>query len=411
MIEDLLQQLIDRLDHRYFGKYRGYVHATSDPENMGRIRAMVPRLLGEDTPTGWAMPSAPYAGPDQGLFTVPDIGAGVWIEFEEGDLSKPIWSGMWWGTPQNEDIGTPDSTARQAVPEADQVRPLGSNGWTPPERTPETPQHEYPRQSAAPQVRIFKSATGHHIVLDDRPDYERIEIHDSQGNRLIFSREGLDRIMSNERTYNKGSRSAQIDGDDRLELAGSQREHIRGDQSRQVDGDAALEVKGDFTERIADTAFQRTVDHRGVTVRVGGQHTETIGGGFERRVSGAAKETAVGGYGLTSGGAINLTSGGPVKIAAGLPDLSLKAFSVDALAGNISLNSLLGIMQLGGLSAFSPLVLGDGLAIHFTILSQILKIVNPFTVAAYGPLLDAWAAMTPVLDLSYYAFVKRFPVG
>ena len=72
---------------------------------------------------------------------------------------------------------------------------------------------------------------------------------------------------------------------------------------------------------------------------------------------------------------------------------------------------MLGLLQLGGLSAFSPLVLGDGLVIHLTMLAQILKTVNPLTVAAYGPALDVWAAMTPVMDLSYFAFVKRFPVG
>jgi hypothetical protein len=119
----------------------------------------------------------------------------------------------------------------------------------------------------------------------------------------------------------------------------------------------------------------------------------------------------IGGYGLTSGGGVSINSGGPVTISAGMPDMSLKAFSIDGLMGNISMNSLLGIMQLGGMSAVSPLVLGDGLAIHHTMLAQILKAVNPLTVAAYGPLLDVWAAMTPVLDLSYFAFVKRFPAG
>jgi hypothetical protein len=260
-------------------------------------------------------------------------------------------------------------------------------------------------------VRILKSASGHHIVLDDRPEFERIEIHDSKGNRLILSRDGLDRIMNNERIYNKGERAAQIDGDDHLELAGAQLETIGGNHTQQVGGDYTLDVSGNLTEKVAGTAFQRTVDHRGLTVQVRGQHTETIGGGYERTVSGAAKETAVGGYGLTSGGGVNITSGSSVKIATGLPDLSLSAFQVEGLAGNISLNTKLGIMQLGGLSAFSPLVLGDGLAIHFAILAQILKIINPLTVLAYGPLLDAWAAMTPALDLSYYAFVKRFPVG
>jgi len=44
------------------------------------------------------MPCAPYAGPNAGLYTIPPVGAGVWIEFEAGDTSLPIWSGTWWST-------------------------------------------------------------------------------------------------------------------------------------------------------------------------------------------------------------------------------------------------------------------------------------------------------------------------
>ncbi len=412
MIEDLIQQLLDRLDHRYYGKYRGYVHDVCDPENRGRIRAYVPRLLGEETPTAWALPSSPYAGPDQGLFMVPELGTGVWMEFEEGDLSKPIWSGTWWGAPDAAEVDGPDGTPRKQVPPAEQVAPAGCKDWKPPPHTPETPQHEYdPRQTASPKVRILKSARGHHIVLDDRPEYERIEIHDSKGNRLIFSHEGLDRIMSNERTFNKGNRSARVDGNDKADISGNQTETIAGNHQRRVSGDIALDCAGNLDEAIGGGAYHRQVDERGLTEQVSGRKTESVRGAWERSVSGAGKDTIAGGYGLTSGGSISLTSASSVKLAAGMADLSLNAFSVDALLGNISLNSKLGVMQIGGISAFSPLVLGDGLAIHLTMLAQILKAVNPLTVAAYGPALDAWAALTPVLDLSYYGFVKRFPVG
>lgn len=411
MIEELIQELLQQVEHRYYGKYRGYVHDVCDPDNRGRIRAVVPRLLGEDTPTGWALPAAPYAGPDQGFFTVPELGSGVWIEFEEGDLSKPIWSGMWWGSPRQEDVGTPDSTALGAVTPARQVAPAGCDQWQPPSRTPETPQHRKPRESASPKVRILKSASGHHIVLDDRPEHERIEIHDSKGNRLILNRNGLQRIVGNERTYNKGNRAAQIDGNDRLELAGRQQETIGGEHRREVGGDTDIQISGNLSERVGGGAYQRVIDHRGLNKTIRGNATVSVGGQSERRVAGAAKETVAGGYGLTSGGAINISSAGSVKIAAGMADLSLNAFSVDAFLGNVSINTKLGMLQLGGLSAFSPLVLGDGLAIHLSILAQILKAVNPLTVAGYGPALDVWAAMTPVLDLSYFGFVKRFPVG
>ena len=36
-------------------------------------------------------------GLQMGTFTVPPIGAGVWLEFEQGDPDYPIWVGGFWG--------------------------------------------------------------------------------------------------------------------------------------------------------------------------------------------------------------------------------------------------------------------------------------------------------------------------
>lgn len=395
MIEQLLQQLIERTESRYYGKYRGYVSKVDDPLKLGRIQAVVPRLLG-DVPTGWAMPCTPYAGPDQGLFTVPDVGTGVWVEFEGGDLSRPIWSGMWWGSPGLDDVGQPDSTARVAPD------------------TNEVPKHDYPPETAVPGVRILKSATGHYIVLDDRPDTARVEIHDRQGNRIILSAEGLDELISNQRTVNEGNRSAEVDGDDDTEIGGDQAETVGGSHTRDVGGDVELHVGGALTETVDGAGYERTVDSAGLKETVSGPREDTVRGGYKRTVSGSSEETIIGGYGLTSGGNVNIAAGKAVKIAGAMPDMpgpSLNAVSIDALMGNVSINTMLGMFQLGGLSAISPMVLGDGLAIHFTLMSQILKAVNPLTVAGYGPLMDTCMAMTPLLDWSLFGFVKRFPVG
>lgn len=391
MIEQLLQQLIERVDQRYYGKHRGYVHRVDDPLKLGRVQAMVPRLLG-DVATGWCMPCAPYAGPDQGLFTVPDVGSGVWIEFEGGDLSRPIWSGMWWGSPEASDIGQADSTARVA-PEVNEV-----------------PKHDYPPQTAAPGVRILKSATGHYIVLDDRPESARVEIHDRNGNRLILSAEGLDTLVSNERTVNEGNRSAEIDGDDALEVAGSRNETIGSQEKVAVGGDKESHVGGSLKETVGAGGYSKSIGKGGLSETIGGSFSQSVRGASTRTVSGASRETAVGGWGVTAGGHAQVSAGGAVKLAAATPD-GPNAVSIDALLGNISIGTKLGVCQLGGLSATSPMVLGDGLALHFTMLAQILKAVNPLTLPAYGPLLDTWAAMTPLLDWSYFGFVKRFPVG
>jgi uncharacterized protein involved in type VI secretion and phage assembly len=34
-----------------------------------------------------------------GTFMVPQIGSGVWIQFEGGDPDQPVWTGGWWGSP------------------------------------------------------------------------------------------------------------------------------------------------------------------------------------------------------------------------------------------------------------------------------------------------------------------------
>ena len=82
---------------RYYGKFRGTVKNNIDPLLQGRVQVAVPFPLGEGT-LAWAMPCVPYAGDGVGLFLVPPVGASVWIEFEAGDLDRPILGGCFWAT-------------------------------------------------------------------------------------------------------------------------------------------------------------------------------------------------------------------------------------------------------------------------------------------------------------------------
>ncbi len=82
--------------NKFHGKYRGTVVNNVDPEQRGRIQALVPDVSGL-IPSSWAMPCVPFAGKQSGVYVVPQIGAGVWIEFEQGDPDYPIWVGGFWG--------------------------------------------------------------------------------------------------------------------------------------------------------------------------------------------------------------------------------------------------------------------------------------------------------------------------
>lgn len=130
--------------HRHFGKFRGLVSAVDDPLGIARIKARVPEVLGSEE-TGWALPALPYSGDNMGQYTIPPIGAGVWIEFEAGDVSRPIWSGCWWPegkVPKNEK-GT----------------------------------------AATPPLKILRSEEGLMVAMDD--DAKTITLSDSGGSNIL----------------------------------------------------------------------------------------------------------------------------------------------------------------------------------------------------------------------------------
>jgi uncharacterized protein involved in type VI secretion and phage assembly len=84
-------------EDRYYGKYRGTVLNNVDPMQIGRLMVQVPDVTSL-APSSWAMPCFPISGKQMGAYLIPQIGAGVWVEFEQGDPDYPIWSGCWYGS-------------------------------------------------------------------------------------------------------------------------------------------------------------------------------------------------------------------------------------------------------------------------------------------------------------------------
>lgn len=93
MNEQNIRDILESIRGRFYGKYRGTV--TDVDASTMRIKASVPAVLGTVT-SGWAWPCVPYAGDSVGFAFLPDVGSAVWIEFEGGDPSFPIWSGCFW---------------------------------------------------------------------------------------------------------------------------------------------------------------------------------------------------------------------------------------------------------------------------------------------------------------------------
>jgi uncharacterized protein involved in type VI secretion and phage assembly len=148
MTDDLTDDLLDDRQNRHYGKYRGQVTDLQDPKNQGRIKASVPEIL-PDQDTGWAVPAVTYSGDGVGLFAIPPKGAGVWIEFEAGDVARPIWSGCWWS------------------------------------------QNQVPN-SATTDIKVLKTDSGHTITLDDTSGSESIVITDKNGSKIVMDQSGVE---------------------------------------------------------------------------------------------------------------------------------------------------------------------------------------------------------------------------
>lgn len=98
LAQDSWEQLRDWVDRHRFGKYRGKVVSNEDPTERGRLKVTVAAVLGRLEV--WAMPCVPYAGAGVGFYALPEPETGVWIEFEGGDTSHPIWTGCFWADGQ-----------------------------------------------------------------------------------------------------------------------------------------------------------------------------------------------------------------------------------------------------------------------------------------------------------------------
>ena len=85
------------MSDKFYGKYRGMVLNNIDPMQQARLFVQVPDVAGL-APATWAMPCVPMAGIQNGMLALPMIGAGVWIEFEQGEPDHPIWVGCFWGS-------------------------------------------------------------------------------------------------------------------------------------------------------------------------------------------------------------------------------------------------------------------------------------------------------------------------
>ncbi|AGY58919.1 VgrG-related protein [Gloeobacter kilaueensis] len=75
----------------------GIVTNNKDPEGMGRIKVKFPTLT-EEHESNWARVVGPGAGPEHGIWWLPEVNDEVLVCFEHGDIHRPyVVGGVWNG--------------------------------------------------------------------------------------------------------------------------------------------------------------------------------------------------------------------------------------------------------------------------------------------------------------------------
>ena len=238
----------DQIENRekFYGNYRGRVVDVDDPYRSGRIRVEIFSVF-DDLPID-ALPWAIYAdtlmgGQEEiGSFIVPDLNSHVWVFFEEGDHTQPVYF-----------AGAP-------------ARPHGP---------PQSDNGEYPRNKA------FRTMAGHYIEFDDTPGDTRIKLYHTSGTETEIDHEGnVDQyVVSNVTQLIDENVTQTVKGNVTQTVEGNVDQTVKGNVDRLIEGNLTEDINGNYTRNI------------------GGSASDSISGSYTRSTSGSVDESA--GSGMT----------------------------------------------------------------------------------------------------------------
>lgn len=262
-----------RFAGRYFGKYRGIVTKVQDDRLLGRLLVKVPTVLGPDEEIGWALPApASGGGLNTGDFSPPEVGDRVWIEFEEGDPSRPIWQPGPWGIRNGSSMmpahsqGAPDDTDYVAR----------DYGVVPPSQF----------SGSYGNVRTVQvRSRGGFLELDETPGSERLQLSHRSGTRLEMTSDG-----SLQEVSVAGVRR-QVSGDHRVEVQGGEYVRVAGVSSHSFDSERSESYGAPLSQSFADLnqsgkSFSGSWEGA-VNTRAGGSWNVQVGGQASLMVGGA----------------------------------------------------------------------------------------------------------------------------
>lgn len=144
----------------------GVVTNLNDPDDLGRVKVKY-AWLGE-IESWWVKVAAPMAGPNRGIYYLPEINDEVLIAFEHDDIHRPYIVGSLW-------------SSTDKPPKKNSEATLGGKV----------------------NQRIVQTRAGHLILLDDKPGEEKVQVKTKAGHEVMLDdTAGSEKISIKDKTGN-----------------------------------------------------------------------------------------------------------------------------------------------------------------------------------------------------------------
>ena len=299
-------------ERRYFGAYRGTVMDNDDPLRLGRVKCRVPEVLGLTLMTDWAaFKGSQYGGgADSGVFAPPDIMSAVFVEFESGDVNRPLYTGTWWGQrtgqpPEPPALSRADGTTCWKTDPSTQS-PKGDDSFKSLDEQDQCQPPSPLRVNGGPTYpynKVLKTKNnGITVEIDDTPGNGRIHIWhgpskswveiDSTGELSIrVAGKSYRLVEMDDRHHVKMNRHSMVEMSETVRIGMNRYTAVGANERRQVQGTRDTFVTGP-EQRVNDGGLKDWVTGEKVDV-VNGNYTLWVMGNFTVNVVGNYERNAL----------------------------------------------------------------------------------------------------------------------
>ncbi|MBN1147921.1 MAG: VgrG-related protein [Anaerolineales bacterium] len=201
----------ERQPERWLSVAEAIVTNTDDPKNWGRVKLKFPWMT-DEAESGWARVVGAGAGPEAGLFVMPEVGDEVLAAFAHGNFNHPfVLGGLWNG--QND---LPPEAAGAASGEK-------------------------------PLVRTWHSRDGHWIAIYDDSN-KKIEIVTKEGHQVTLDDANRKIVVASKGgqtiTLDDGGNKITIESRSEIEIKASSNLKIKAGGNMDIEASGNVNVKG-----------------------------------------------------------------------------------------------------------------------------------------------------------------------